>query len=126
MAEQSPGGNASEIVDRITQRTPREEKLPEVRLRADTPTLEVNEDTRIRGTLDQLQAGEVGAVALSEPGSKPSAVVIPIERYLELVTRELVAGRGTIASQGRIIPEDSTLAAVHIEPVDPNADWRQH
>jgi len=106
------------------QRVPKERKLPEARLRDDAPTLEVDEATPMREALDLLRTTDVDAIALGEVGSKPSAVVIPVERYLELAVKDLLTRHnGTIASAGRILPTEAALADLHIEPVDPQASW---
>lgn len=122
MAEQQhPRSKASEVVDRIRQHVPKEvKKLPELRLRADAPVLEVDAATPAQAALDRLQASEVGALALRAPDAEPTAVVISVERYLELIGKELLTGRSTIASQGRIILRESALAGSFVEQVNPD------
>jgi len=126
MAEQPPRSKASDVADQIMRHVPREgRKLPEARLRHDAPTLEVDKATPMREALDLLRTTDIGAIALSEAGGEPSAVVMPVERYLELAAKDLLTRRnGTIASNGRIVPQESALADLYIEPVDPQAEWR--
>lgn len=121
MAEQPPRSKASEVVEQLRRRAaPKEErKLPELRLRADAPALAIDETTPAQGVLDRLRISEVGALALREPDAEPAAVVISAERYLELIGKELLTDRSTIASNGRRMLMESALAGSYVEQVNP-------
>jgi hypothetical protein len=106
--------------------------LPELRLRPDTPTVEVRETTPITGALAHLQSDETGIIALQEPGSETTAVILPVDRYLELVGKMLVRQRtGVVNPYGQIVPHESDFAEVNVELVrekdpawDPGNDRR--
>jgi len=106
--------------------------LPQLRMRPDTPTLEVGETTPIKGALAHLHSDEAGIVALQEPGSDVTAVMLPVSRYLELVGKMLVRQRtGVVSPSGQIVPHESDFAEANVEPArerdpawDPNNNGR--
>jgi hypothetical protein len=123
---------ASELADDLMSHplTPEEiaaryPRVPELRLRADAPTVEINETTRARDILERVRSENVGSIALRESAAGITAVVIPVERYLELVGKELATDPsnkvGTL--DGQIRPTDAAIAASHVEQVNPDDSW---
>jgi hypothetical protein len=130
MAEQQRS-KASEVVEdlmshplteeELARRYPKVEKL---RLRPDAPTAEIDETLPVKEVIERLRSDDSGVIALREPGSDATAVVIPVERYLELAGKELAGYSERVGTlDGRIIPTESAFAASHVEPVDPDATW---
>jgi hypothetical protein len=120
---------ASELADDLRRRSssPAEREtpeVPEIKLRSDAPALEVTETTPIGDALAQLRSQGVGVIALREQGGEPTAVVIPAERYIELVGTELLNGR-KVAQGGRLVPAESAFAAVYVEEVNPGDTWHR-
>jgi hypothetical protein len=131
MAETPRRSPAREVTDDLLQRslTPEQiaarDRRPDLHLRADVPTVEVDETTRAKGVLEKLQ-GEAGLVALGEQAGI-SAVVVPIERYLELVGSQLKYDP-SIEREGRtatfdIAPTEGAMEASHVEQVRPSDTW---
>jgi hypothetical protein len=125
-------GKAEELVDDLMRRslTPEEEaakhpRVPELRLRADAPAVDINKTTHIRDVLSRLQDKDVGGVALRDPSTGPVAVVVPVERYLDLVGKELANDPsnkvGTL--DGHIAPAETAIAASYVEQVNPSDTW---
>jgi hypothetical protein len=99
-------------------------KVEELRLRSDVPTAEIDNALPVKEVVKRLRSEDVGIVALREPESDTTAVVIPIERYLELAGKELASHSERVGTlDGRIIPVDSAFAASHVAPINPNATW---
>jgi hypothetical protein len=107
------------------QQAQRHPRVPALRLRADTPTLDVTETTAVGDALKELQAQGVGTMALREQGTESTAVVLSVERYLELVGKELI--RNEYNKEMRIdhvvVPTEEAFAASHVEPVNPDDTW---
>jgi len=130
MTEQRPT-KASKVVDRLMSRklSPREiaeryPQAPELRLRADAPAVEIDETTPVVDVLERLGNSDIGALALRPRGADPTAVVVPIERYLELVGKELLHSRGkVVGASNDFRPPDAALETVSVELVDPAAVW---
>ena len=138
MAESSEGGSerewrpgkATEMDAALAQRrlTPEEieeqsGKRLELRLRNDMPAVEVRETTPAREILEYLGREDVGGVALRDPDSGVKAVVVPVERYLELAGAELASNPFNKEGRldGRIGLTKASLAASHVEEADPEA-----
>ena len=62
---------------------------PEVRLRADVPAVEVGMVTRAREVVNRLQGDDISTLVLRMPNGEVAAVVVPVERYLDLASLEL-------------------------------------
>lgn len=131
MAEK-PRSKASQFLDELAQRSPSPEsvaamspRVPELRLRADAPSLEINGSTLVSNAVAQLRSETVGAIVLREPGAEPTAVVMPVERYLELVGTELVNDSPKEARGGGLAPRAAALEAVYVEQVDPSGTWHR-
>ena len=89
----------------------------DVQLRADAPTVEIDETTPARSLVDQLRADSVDLIAMHEPNVGVTAVVVPVERYLALVSKELETSEH-IGVSGKLIPTDAAFAASYVEPID--------
>jgi len=131
MAEE-PRSKASQFMHELMERPPspesvaaRSAQVPELRLRSDAPTLEISGATLVSDAVAQLGSKGIGAVALREPGVEPTAVVMPVARYLELVGTELVNDAPKEARAGGLAPIATALEAVHVEQVDPSGTWRR-
>jgi hypothetical protein len=127
--------SASDVTDRLTSRplsprqlAERERKLPPIRLRADVASLDVDEATPVTDALTGLQSRGVDALALRELGSDATAVVLPVERYLDLVAKELLNGNQLVAQPGgRVTPTEAAFAASYVEEVNPGeGTWRRN
>jgi hypothetical protein len=123
---------ASELVDDLMQRSPsaqaraeRHPKVPELRLRADTPALEVTDATPVSDALEELRSQGLGTIALRSPDAEPTAVVLSVERYLELAGKELLNGVDMVARDGIMVPSESAFAISHVEQVNPNDTWHR-
>jgi hypothetical protein len=97
---------------------------PEVRVRADTPTIEVANATPVGTVLDRL--GQDGhGVVLRDSDSTPQAVVLTPERYAELAGCEIESEDLFQATLGDTIePDTHALEELMIEQVDPAAEWK--
>lgn len=131
MAERQPS-KASEVVDDLMQRplTPEEiakryPKVEDLRLRADAPVVEIDDTTPVKGVIDRLAGEDAGIVAVREAGVDSAvAVVLPIERYLELAGKELAGFSSKVATlDGRLVPVEEAFATSHVEQADPDATW---
>jgi hypothetical protein len=124
-------GKATELDDVLAQRrlTPEEieerrGKRPELRLRPDVPSIDVSEATRAYEILDKLGQDEISGLALRSLNGVVTAMVVPLDRYLELATSDLKGSHNKEATNdGRVIPAEATFAASYVEQVDPNATW---
>ena len=124
-------GKASELDDYLDKRTltsdeiaERHPKVPELRLRADVPAVEIDETTPASSVIAHLRDENVGTVALREPDTSAAVIVISIERYLDLVGKELASDpfNKEVGLNG-IAPTEAALAASHVEQVNPSDTW---
>jgi hypothetical protein len=127
-------GKAEELMDDLLRHplTPEEiatryPKVPELRLRADAPTVEVDATTTARDVLERVQSQDVGSVALRDSTTGVTAVVMPVERYLELVGGELAHDplNKEAGLNGTITPTEAALVASHVEQINPHDTWFQ-
>lgn len=126
-------GKANELGDDLLSHplTPEERaakypKVPELRLRADAPAAEVDENTRVQEVVKRLQSEAAPIIALRDMATGATAVVMPVERYLQLVGTELVNDplNQVGGLEGHIAPTDAALRASHIEQVNPSETWK--
>ncbi len=96
---------------------------PEVRLRTDVPAMEVGVVTRAREVVNRLQGDDISTLALRSPNGEVAAMVIPVDRYLELASLELKAGPKEATLDGRVMPRPDKLEAAGVEQIDPHATW---
>jgi hypothetical protein len=130
MAEQQRS-KAGELVDDLIhrplsekERARRHPKLPELRLRTDAPTVDIDATTRITDAVEQLREAQLGLLALREPDGNSAAVMLSTERYLELAGKELASDSNKVGTlDGDLAPSESAFAASHVEQVDLNAAW---
>jgi hypothetical protein len=123
-------GEASKLDDFLRRPLSEEEeamyrpKPPQLRLRTDVPAVEVDGSNRAR-IVRELEQDQTKSLALRDTHGTISAMVISVERYLELVRADLslAESKQTVFPGGRIGPTDATLAEAHVEQVDPNATW---
>jgi hypothetical protein len=124
-------GKATEFDDAMARRTltpeeweARYPKPPELRLRSDTPSVEVDQTTRVQEVLVRLANEDGDSVAVRNADGGVTAMMVPVERYLELVATELANNhQGEATLDGRIVPTEAAFAASYVEQVDPNATW---
>jgi hypothetical protein len=98
--------------------------VPELRLRADTPTVDLSESTSAANIALHLHGADAGPLALRERTADVTAVVVPLARYLELVEVQLAYDPATqpVADlAGHIGPSEAAFAASRVERVDPTA-----
>jgi hypothetical protein len=106
------------------ERARRHPKMPELRLRADVPTVDIDATIGITDAVEQLRESQLGLIALREPDGNSTAVVISTERYLELAGKELASDSNKVGTlDGDLAPSESAFATSHVEQVDPNAMW---
>jgi len=99
-------------------------QFPELRLRADAPAVVVDEATRVRDVVGRLQSEDVGSIALRNPDGGVTAMVVPVERYLELVGTQLATDPNKVATlDGRLMPSEVSIAASYVEQVNPRDTW---
>lgn len=103
---------------------------PAVRVRDDTPSVEVTPATPAGEVLGRLD-GETDGAVVKDEGGNPKAVVLTPERYAELAMREAydsknewLAKTRTDRMEPEMKPSETMLRALMIEPVDPNAEWK--
>ncbi len=96
--------------------------LPELRLRPEAPYIEIDEATSVVMTLSRLAAEESGALAIREPRGEPQAVVLSVERYLELAGKE-INSTPKVGVEGRLVPNEAAFDRAHVEQVDSNESW---
>jgi hypothetical protein len=124
-------GEASKLDDLLARRSLSEEeeaiyrpKPPQLRLRADVPSVEVDGSNGAR-IVRELEQDQSKSLALRDTQGTISAMVISVERYIELVRADLslAEDKQTLFPGGRVGPTDATLAEAHVEQVDPDATW---
>lgn len=104
---------------------------PELRLRADTPTIEVHEGTSGQEVLAHITPREYG-VALRDPDGTVKAMVVPLDRYIELASGTIAGDHHVEIDRVRASPDGdrpriqarpTSLEALHVEQIDPQAEW---
>jgi hypothetical protein len=102
----------------------RQSHVPELRLRPDM-SVTADEATTAKDVLGRLASDENARslyLHLSEDDGRLDAVVVPVNRYVELVGLALKAANEVeVAADGRLIPRG--LDQADVESVDPNASW---
>lgn len=119
-------GKGSDFERRIRERPLTREDVtvrPELRVRQDAPSVEVDDTTPVQSVLDHLDKGQQGVV-LRGKDHDAAAVMLTPERYAELAGCEVVSeGRYTAGLDGTIRPSEAVLGELMIEQLDPNARW---
>jgi hypothetical protein len=131
MTEQSsePGDVLAYLAGRElspTEQARRHPPVPELRLRADIPAVDIAEATAVSEALEELRSQAVGTIALRERDAEPTAVVLSVERYLELAGKELIRDEYNKISRADhvVVPTESAFSALHVEPVNPDDTWQ--
>lgn len=116
--------NSPSSPEETARRYPR---APKLRLRADTPAVDIDETTSATSVVKQLQGERLDTAVIRETGAQAVAVLLPVERYLELVGNELARRHHDliVGPHGDFRPQDSALAELHVEQIDPNEKWPQ-
>lgn len=122
---------SSELVDDLMRHpltseeiAERRGKHPELRLRPDAPAVEVDATTRVQDVVARLASEDVGCVALRDASAGVTAMVMPVERYLELVGTELATDPNKVATlDGDLAPTAAATAASYVEQVNPRDTW---
>jgi hypothetical protein len=113
---------------------------PELRLRADTPSIEATDKISAQDLLSHITPREYG-VALRDPDGTVKAMVVPLDRYIELASGTIAGDRHTEIDRTEAVPYNTrpriqarptSLETLHVEQIDPQAEWlpgsspRQH
>ena len=125
---------ASELLDDLRQRrlTPEEREArdgPRPKLRLEPTVLDrtVGAHANMQDVLTRLGGeGTAKMVVLHDADSGASAVAVPVEQYLELVTSFLKDGQVSqyqAGLDGRIAPSAAALAELGVEQVNPRDTW---
>jgi hypothetical protein len=137
MAEQQgPDGSqyrrsfAREVEDDLLERMDKGElkgywaERPQMRLRADVPSVEVSASTRAQDILDLVAREDGRTVALRSPESGVVAILVPADRYVELAGAAIDGDYAFESIEGRVaVPSPTRLADAGIEQVDPSTKW---
>jgi hypothetical protein len=120
---------AREVEDDLLERAARGERgywteRPQLRLRADVPSVEVSASTPAQEVLDLVEKGNGRTVALRSPESGVAAIVVPVDRYVELAGAAIEGDHAFEVIEGRVVPSPTGLADAAIEQVDPSVEWR--
>lgn len=108
-----------------SEETERREPRPKLRLRPEVLAQALGPAAEVKGVLDR-QAGETGEkrTALHDAESGATAVAVPLEQYLELVTSYIRDRHlAQVNHDHRVIPPDTTFSELGVEQVDPQATW---
>lgn len=100
--------------------------LPELRLRSDAPAIEVDDRTPVVEALSRLVGERDGLLALRTESDAPRAVVLSVDRYLQLAGQELNSAstpKVTRPLDGRLAPQEAAFTRAQVEQADPNAIW---
>ena len=130
MAEQRRPIRASERArELVSGELPEEERrqrgllLPELRLRADAPAIEIDDATPVAQALAYLGIDETGMLALRGISGEPKAIVLSAKRYLELAGKEINSSRRATTLDGRLAPVEAAFDRAHVEQVNPSESW---
>ena len=107
------------VASRVPVPTP---ERPKLELRVDMPAIEAGEMTRVTDALHELDAEGVDTVAIRGTAGEPKAVVVSVERYLDLVAPEVERAPGVVTN-GQIWMTDEDLKASHVQQADPTQPW---
>jgi hypothetical protein len=99
-------------------------KVPELRLREDAPSEEIDSTTAAQDVIGKLTTRSVSAMALRDANGDATAVILPVDRYLELAGKELASHSAKIGTlDGRVLPAEAAFVASYVEQVDPSEEW---
>jgi hypothetical protein len=117
-------GKGTELVNELkSPLTPEEieDSRPKLRLRADVFTQAFGPNAEVKDVLDRLADETVGEVAaLHDAESGTTAIVVPVERYLELITSHISdRNLSEVTLDNRVVPSEAILSGLGVEQVDP-------
>jgi hypothetical protein len=123
-------GRATEVVAQLMLRPISDEemarrgRIPELRLREDAPAIAVTEATPAGRVIDSINDERSGAVIVRQNGGAAAAVVVSLDRYMDLVGKELAMTASRVATlDGRVVPSQEAFSASHVEQVNPHDIW---
>jgi hypothetical protein len=124
-------GRATEVVAQLMLRPISEEEvarrgsiIPELRLREDAPAIAVTETTPARQVINSINDERSGAVIVRQNDGTAAAVVVSLDRYMDLVGKELATTASRVATlDGRVVPPQEAFSASHVEQVNPHDPW---
>lgn len=125
-------GKASELDDWLDSHPLAPEEIeardgprPKLRLAPDVLAETLDSSTSVKGVLDRVAGeGVCKIAALHDAESGATAVAVPLEQYLELVTSHIRdRSLSEVTLDNRALPSDTTLAVLGVEQVDPQATW---
>jgi hypothetical protein len=97
---------------------------PPLRLGADILRESLGPETPAKDVLERLSSTVVGNVAVMRDASGTTAVAVPVDRYLELVSSYIRDRQlSEVNLDGRIAPSDGTLGELGVEQVNPRDTW---
>lgn len=100
---------------------------PKLKLNGEVAQRALGTTANVKDVLAQLEGDDTAKVAaLHDADSGASAVVIPVEQYLELVTSRLRDNEVfTFQAEpsGRVGPQETDLAELGVEQVNPRDTW---
>ena len=117
---------ASEVLRALNEQPPLSEDevfggtLPQLRLKPEH-AVDVSESALVVESLRALEEKQARNVLVRDSTSGLEGVLVPVERYVELLGRELQLSRRFRATAGRLQP--SRLADSEVEMVNPDAEW---
>lgn len=125
-------GKASELSDILDAKSLTDEeiaarrpKVPELRLRPDASVV-VDDNTAAQDLLQRLSTEGARSMQLrhGEREGNVEAVLVPVERYVQLVGLSLVStNEFEVLSDGKIVPMG--MAQADVETADPHATWAE-
>jgi hypothetical protein len=121
-----PRRRASEIADHLADHPHEPERRPgrpELRVRANAPTVIVDSNTVTEAVIGQLKATTNGVVLRGQDG-EARAVVLSPERYADLAGAMIKAEGKFVGSEGRLRPQSEELESLMVEQVDPTTEWQ--
>jgi hypothetical protein len=118
---------ASDVLRKLSEQPPLTDDerfgaaLPSLRLKPES-TVEATASVEIVDGLRALDERRMRNVLVRDSASGLEAVLVPVERYVELVGRELQLSREVdVREDGRLQPRGAHDADVEV--VDPTAEW---
>lgn len=103
----------------------REGPRPKLRLAPDVLAQAIDSSTQVKDALDRaVTQAAINVTALHDAESGVTAIAVPAERYLELVT-SFIRDRNLseVNLDGRIAPSDATLSELGVEQINPRDTW---
>jgi hypothetical protein len=124
-------GSATELVAQLMSRPISDEEMkrrgrivPELRLREDAPAIAVTEATPAGQVINSINDEPSGAVIVRQSDGAAAAVVVSLDRYMDLVGKELaMTASKVVALDGHVVPEPEAFSASHVEQVNPHDPW---